>query len=703
MIDVARAVALTFAGTVAFVLIFVLPGVRAADVVAGRRSTGAPRLALSVVFSQLIVGGTGLGLIAIGRFSGLAVAIVAVVAAVMGVPVVARWVRTSGRERGVRGWTTAAWLALSAMPWIAFVGLPAWPPADTLQWYYDGLGRQLSAAGGIPSGVAEWGTSLRWLPDYLVFNIDSEAYLALLGALPRADALAAFRIPVALLGIAFVFVLLRLWIGRAPAIAGTTAIAGSVFFLAKFDAYKPEAIGIVVGLAAGWLILRGLRGGRTPWILVGGAAFGLDLSIHAIAAVVTGLAIAGFALGEWLGLRHGRRGRAIVLGRAAILGLLLSVAMGIAVQGRANVAPAALNPTTVGGSDPTWTFFLRSTGNFVEPAPLPPQRPLAGGVTTPWAGLRVNSAFGWWFLVTVAMGVAAGVAIGSRRFRTGAVGYAIAAGLVGAGVAFFAVRFGTYVPRWTGLVRFGQYAPLAAGIGVALALAGGVRVWSWLSEARLPRGSVLVVAVAGLVWLVPTAFGRYAAERPITEPGLAALAELRERGRPGDIVVSNVLTTGTIESFTGLEDPLEGRQPLIEEPAVLASANQLLLDAHAWFEQPSDTTFVDRLGASWVLVADRPEILGGDALVGGSTAASTAPPGLERVWSSAGVTLLRAVDPQSGAAVHDSKSPVVDIPRAAFVSAASVALAGLLIAPRRLLRRRVVREADIAVDRQLGG
>jgi hypothetical protein len=214
---------------------------------------------------------------------------------------------------------------------------------------------------------------------------------------------------------------------------------------------------------------------------------------------------------------------------------------------------------------------------------------------------------------------------------------------------------------------------------------------------------VLVVAVAGLVWLIPIAFGRYAAERPITEPGLAALAELRERGRPGETVLSNVLTTGTIESFTGLEDPLEGRQPLIEEPAVLTGANQLLLDAHAWFEQPSDTTFVDRLGASWVLVADRPEILGGDALVGGSTAASNAPPGLERLWSSGGVTLLRVVDPQSGAAVRDSTSPVVDIPRAALVSALTVALAGLLIAPRRFFRRRSVHEADVAVDRQLSG
>ena len=58
-------------------------------------------------------------------------------------------------------------------------------------------------------------------------------------------------------------------------------------------------------------------------------------------------------------------------------------------------------------------------------------------------------------------------------------------------------------------------------------------------------------------------------------------------GAPGDVVLSNALTTGTVESFTGLEDPLEGRQPLIEDPAFLAAANQLLLDAHDWFEDPT--------------------------------------------------------------------------------------------------------------------
>jgi len=237
-----------------------------------------------------------------------------------------------------------------------------------------------------------------------VFNVDSEAYLALLSFVPRADALAAWRVPVTILGMLLLFCVFRQWLGRPAAVAGVVVTAGTTFYLAKFDAYKPEALGIVVGLAALWLVVRGLRGRRRSWILLAGASMGVGLSIHAIAATVMGLFIAGFAGAEWLVLRRERLPRLGWLVRAAALGFLISVVMGAGVQGRAIVASAALNPTTIGGADPTWTFFLRSSGDFSEPEPPPPQRPLAGGVTSPWAGFRVTSAFGWWLLPVVGVG-----------------------------------------------------------------------------------------------------------------------------------------------------------------------------------------------------------------------------------------------------------------------------------------------------------
>src|SRR6185436_5251994 len=640
------------------------------------------------VLSQLLIGGVGLALIAVGRFSGGAVAVAAIALSVTSLPTALRWLRIGTRASDLRRMPVAPiWFVLLVTPWMAAVGLPGWPPADTLQWYYDGLGAQLTAAGGIPTGIAEWGTTVRWLPDYLVFNVDSEAYLALLSFLPRADALAAFRVPTALVALVLVFVALRLWVGRSVAIAGTTAIAGSVFLLAKFDAYKPEAVGILVGLAAGWLIVRGIRCGRPLWVLAGGAAFGVALSIHVIAAVVVGLIVAAFALVEWLALRRERTVRLVWLVRAALLGLLISVAMGVAVQGRATVAPAAGNPTIVAGEDPTWTFFLRSTGNFVEPAPPPPARPLAGGVTTPWAGLRITSAFGWWFLAVAAIGAAFGFALAGRRLKTATIGMLVAGSFMGLAIAFFAIRFQTYVPRWTGLVRFGQYAPLGAGILFAVATAGYVRLWSWLAERRLPRGTPFVIAVVALVWLLPAATARYRAEARIPESGVEALGALRGLAGPSDVVLTNALTTGTVESFTGVEDPLEGRQPLIEDPAFLTGANQLLLDVHTWFDRPTDRTLIDRLGASWVLVVDHPDLLGADALVGGSVAAVRGAPGLEPAWSADGILLLRVVDPVVDRAAHDSTTPTVDLWRAAVTAIVASLMAALLLAPRQAIGR----------------
>jgi hypothetical protein len=152
-------------------------------------------------------------------------------------------------------------------------------------------------------------------------------------------------------------------------------------------------------------------------------------------------------------------------------------------------------------------------------------------------------------------------------------------------------------------------------------------------------------------------------------------------------VLTNALTTGTVESFTRVEDPLEGRQPLIEDPAFLTGANQLLLDVHTWFDRPTDRTLIDRLGASWVLVVDHPDLLGADALVGGSVAAVRGAPGLEPAWSADGILLLRVVDPVVDRAAHDSTTPTVDLWRAAVTAIVASLMAALLLAPRQAIGR----------------
>ncbi|HEY8988977.1 MAG TPA: hypothetical protein VIM39_08125, partial [Candidatus Limnocylindrales bacterium] len=173
MIDLVRAVLLAIVATGAFAIVLVLPGVYLADRLAGPRRSFAARLVLAFLISQLLVACVGVVLVALGLFSGAAVAVVAIVLAATALPTLVRWTRGRPRISPIAGW-----IGILALPWVVFVGVAGWPPADTLQWYYADLGRQLTAAGGIPTSVAEWGLSVRWLPDYLVFNVDSEAYLA---------------------------------------------------------------------------------------------------------------------------------------------------------------------------------------------------------------------------------------------------------------------------------------------------------------------------------------------------------------------------------------------------------------------------------------------------------------------------------------------------------------------------------------------
>jgi hypothetical protein len=686
VIELVRGVGVAAVAALVFGALFVLPGMRLADRLAGDARAFVPRLILALVCSQVIVVAIGIVLVALGWFSGAAVAVVALAFAIAGLPVALRWLqplRGAPLRLGTTGWAVAL-----ALPWVLIVGRAGWPPADTLQWYYADLGTQLARAGGIPVSVAEWGRSVRWLPDYLVFNVDSEAFLAVLGLVPRGDALAAWRVPVTLLGILVMFAVVRLWVGRPAALAGTALIAGSAFYLAKFDAYKPEALGAVLGLAALWLVVRGLRSRRASWVLLGGACLGIDLSVHAIAAMVIGLLVVGFGAAEWLASRDRQMARAGWLVQAALLGILVSVVMGVGLQGRPVVAGGALNPGSALGADPTWTFFLRSTGDFTIPEPKPPALPLAGGVTNPWAGFRITSAFGWWLIPFAGIGALAFAALGGRRARSGVIGLAGSTVLVGAGIAFFALVFDTYVPRWTGLVRFGQYLPLLAGLGVTFAIAGYLRLWAWLAEVRVPRAFALVAAIAGIVWLVPWAATRYAAEPAIAPDGRAALEALRSMGSRGDVVLSNALTTGTIESFTGLEAPLEGRQPLIEDPAFLAATNQLLLDAHQWFAAPSDRRFLDRLGVRWLLVLDDPATLGAPATLGGTASRVEIVDGLRIAWSGPGIALLEVRDAVTAAAVTDGLRPVVDVPRAALVGVLGIIAGAIVVVPVAWIRRR---------------
>jgi hypothetical protein len=685
MNDVAIAVGVVVLATLAFGVLFVLPGLALAErIVPPGAIVGQVLVAHAI--AMLLVTGWGALLLAQGTFSGALVAAGPLVWAAVSIPALWRLtgaVRRSGRVRDAA--LFGAFLVVLVLPLAWSVTQPGYPPADTLQWYYAGLGRQLSGASGVPLSVAEFGEAIRWLPDYIVFDIASEGYRAVVAAPDPMVALAAWRVPVALLGLLATCWVLRLWMSRVVAVVGLAGVASTVFFLAKFDAYKPEALGIVLGLIALGSAVRGIRARRRSWILTAAAVLGADLAVHAIAATVCGLLVLAAAGIAWLAGRD----RARVLGwgvQAAVLGLAVSMAIGYGLQGRAIVAGEALNPALVEGADPTWTYFLRSTGDFTEPEPAPPARPLAGGVGSPWPGFRLTSAFGWWLIAVGGIGAFLLAAFGGRRGREAVATIVMAGVLLGAGIGFFALAFETYVPRWTGLVRFGQYVPLLAATGVAIGLEGYRLAWRRLTGLRL-AWAVPLAAVLGAAWLLPLAYDRYAGDPRIAPAGHEALTTLASLGGPADAVLSNALTTGTLEAFSGLEAPLEGRQPLIEDPALLATANERLLAAHRFFVDPADRAILDELGTRWLVALDDPATLGATATLGGSPAALRGVEGLREAWSGDGVAIFEVTDLQTTPVVDDLRPSA--IAEAVAVAAAALAAVVLVIGGLALVGRRL--------------
>ena len=168
----------------------VLPGLGIRAVLRVRQRNPLDELMIAIALSVITLAAIAGALLAFRSFSGLTLAFPLVVLGLLGIPrgiVLAR--------RALRMPVTLV-LALATWPWWWSAARDGAPPSPLFQWYYWDLGRALGTTNGIPSYVTEFGTHIRWLPDYLVFNAYSEAYrsLAVLGS--RTNAIVALRIPV---------------------------------------------------------------------------------------------------------------------------------------------------------------------------------------------------------------------------------------------------------------------------------------------------------------------------------------------------------------------------------------------------------------------------------------------------------------------------------------------------------------------------
>jgi hypothetical protein len=595
-------------------------------------------VALSLCYCVLV----GSAMLAFGAFTPTRLGVLTLLAAVAGLLPFARWCR-------------GHFLSL-ALHLLLIVGLAApvslsvfgggYRAAQSYQWFYWGLGRQLSFAHGVPDHVLEWGSQVRWQPDYLNFNLLSQAYLGLMRGVTEPTAMAVWRLPMTLLLIGMTFLMLRLWFSFVPAAVSTAALSATSLYIDKIGNNTPEAVGLALGLVAVWLGVEGVRRTKSSWLLLAGVMGGLTISVHAVAATVCALLLLAALIVELVHKRPPVNWWLFAIGASATASIVVVSALGLSLQGRTSPLGDAKNPADVGNVDPTYRFLQYSNGHFTTPVN---RNSLHGIVTAPWPDASLLSLRWSWLLALVVVGLVGAIALGRSRERRGITTAALFTLLVAAVVAWFELRYDTFVPQHTGNVRIAVYLPityvilLAAGVELVSRL-----VSSWWKSPR-PRAARLMVVAT-----VPTlAIGYFAfttvpimATRPaISDTGAQALAELKQRAPTGSVVLSNVATRGTLEYFTGLEDPAEGRQPLIEDRNTLGSAVQYLIRLHAFVQDPRRGELTNRLGATWFVLSKQPRNLGTGINYGLPASSFARKAGLKVVWQHDGIMILKAQGP----------------------------------------------------------
>ena len=626
-------------------VLLVLPGFGIRSLLGRRQRGGIDELALGVGTTTLAAAAYGSVLVGLGWFNPLAIGIPAAIASIVGAPRVFVWILPLLRR------PAAAGLAILSLPWVWSALRTGGPPASLFQWYYWDLGRTIGRVGAVPAWVSEYGTHIRWLPDYLAFNLQSEAYRSLSGWADPVHAIAAFPLPVAVLGIVMLYGLLRLWLPAWSSLLGAALAIPTEWYTDKFNAYKPESVGIVLGLIAARLAVRALRRREPTMFVFVGAIVGVNLAVHAIAATVTGLLLVSVLLAEIVCTPAFRSRRTFAaLGVALIVAFGVSGAIGWAVQGRVVVAQDAANPQRAAdGSDPTLRYIQRDGGRFG-----PIRKPSLDGetsdsITTPWPAVPLDTPLGKLGTAAGLVGIGLAAVVGPRRLRSACVAIATYAVLLTAGVSYFAISYDTYVPRHTGLGRFARIRAASCGdrelqsrskASPKPAAAGSPSRALLSPDACWPSAR----SCAAFVWGIGTVVEAYRVQLPLPAAGARVLNQLARDGDPGNVVIANSGGHGIFEFFTDMENPFDSRQALIEPTPFVNRATRLLEDGHRFFVGAGNADLADRLGANWIVTTPSPELIGSKIAYG-------APPpnwqvlGFHQVSSEGGVTVLRRTTP----------------------------------------------------------
>lgn len=654
-------------------------------------------LARAVAISLCLVLLIGGALVSLTQFSGTRLALALLPFTIMGTLAVPALVRA------IRGeWLSVLITAVFAVPFMSPAVRGGLAPINNFNWYYWLLGRDLDTAQGIPTWVAEYDMQVRWQPDYLTFNFLTDAFRALF-PWSDAEALAAWKAPLALFVALLCYASLRLWLSQTVAVVGTALLLASTPVVTKLGNGRPEAIGFAVGLAALILGVEALRRRKVPDYALAGVLLGIAASVHAIGALPPALLLAAASL--WyvaIGLRSEGLAiaRLVVTGGAACAAVIL--ATGWALQGRLFVGQDAANPTMSGGQDPTLDYF-RLTEDLQQRPDLSDR--LKGMLSDVIPAVPTEGTLAIVGLAVLVFAVVTCCWKGSelvRELSVLAVGSLI---ILGLGTAWFALRYETFVPQNTGLSRFVQWAPLFFLLALCAALqflvevaAAAVKRRQVTAHSRPRRSQTIAAAIllAGVgAWVI-------AAQLPepleLTAEGSIVLQQVSDHAQEGDVVLSSPVSHGMLEYFTDVEAPVEGRQPLIERPDVLKGTNDYLSRVTNYFSNPRGKNASRLFEAHWVLAVDEPELLGGIRTFGPPRSELTGAPGLTPVWRGTHATLYRATGAQD-------ETPRVSSGTVAWPwrFGAVVALLLLLVAGRRLVRVGFARRESILHRGQEGG
>ena len=282
-------------------------------------------------------------------------------------------------------------------------------------------------------------------------------------------------IPEALMGmlaVGLLYDLVRRRFGRVAGFAAGLALATTPTTVAISRHNNPDALLVLLCVAALWFFVRALEDGRTRWLVLSGVCVGLGFETKMLVAlaVVPGIALAWF----WIA----PRGR-VAAARQLLAGGAAMLVVGLAWPVLVMLTPAADRPWISGTADNSiWSLIFGYNG-------LGRLSGQAGGPGTIGGGAMFGESTGPFRLLNSALGDQAGWLIGfavvaglallvrSRlRRRDPNTGWLIAVG--GAFVTtavVFSFASGIFHPYYVSLL-----APLTAGLigaGVGLILTGG--------------------------------------------------------------------------------------------------------------------------------------------------------------------------------------------------------------------------------------